>query len=439
MRQLEFNLTPRAEHHGSIEPWLYRFEKGTLLEEIDSRRYVYGLWDKMFGCWEIDTESHASREFVPSWVPLNSRGIWRDHLEIRFENAPKDGWLLSPKWRYEANAAFAGLFSSIPGRIRSVVAPLARYQWLALDMIWQVPEFVHFLDEEIFNGTQQYVFACLALSKANRLSRSKRRELAKAIMTSKRSQLLSQLSTVPCTKKTIRLLYKLGNRPCSPNTYQTLIEFACHDPCSKSLQHISHIEPHALGLIGEFPKGFLTENLTRIIFEAPDDCQMLSVIDDYEVGSGFRTTVDIFPEMSSRWKERISRSLRTVRNFDALPGWGERWAQRLTEIIQFPSPPFTAIHHLIPLATPRAVRQEAKEMRNCVSRLIGSILTGHAYFYSWDGHEPATVLIEHTNDSGWQLSQAYGYNNDELSVETHDRIKHVVALALANRVGPDRS
>ena len=110
MRELEFNLTPRAEHHGSIEPWAYRFEKGTLLEEINSRRYVYGLWDNFFGCWEIDTETNTSREIIPTWEPLNSTGVWRDHLEIRFENVPSITWLLSPKWRYEANAAFAGLF-----------------------------------------------------------------------------------------------------------------------------------------------------------------------------------------------------------------------------------------------------------------------------------------------------------------------------------------
>ena len=44
MRQLECNLTPRAEHDGEAAPWRYRFTKNALVEELDGNRHVYGLW-----------------------------------------------------------------------------------------------------------------------------------------------------------------------------------------------------------------------------------------------------------------------------------------------------------------------------------------------------------------------------------------------------------
>ena len=438
MRQFELNLTPRTEHHGSIEPWIYKFQTGTLLEELDTRRHVYGLWDKLFGCWKIDTTSHASHEVVPTWIPLNSRGIWRDPLEVRFENAPKASWLLSPKWRYEANAAFAAYFSNIPQRIRSVVAPLERHQWLALDMIWQAPEFAYFLDEEIFNGSQQYVFACLALSNADALSRTARRDLANTVMTAKRTDLLSHLSAIPSSKKILRLLNKLGDRPCHSSTYLGLMSFLNDAPSSKELLHVVAINPSAVGLLNGFPSGFVTPNLIRFLLDEPDNFEILCTYDDYEAGSGFRTVIDIFPELSLDWQSRMRASLASVQKGDALPDWGERWAQRLTEVIQFPLPPFTATHHLIPLATAKAVRQESQAMRNCVSRMIGRVMAGEVYFYNWDGPEPATVMIEKSSDSTWQFAEAHGFNNQPLQSQTIDYIEKVIENALG-RLQPTAS
>jgi hypothetical protein len=433
MRQFELNLTPRTEHHGSIEPWVYRFDKGTLLEELDTRRHVYGLWDKLFGCWKIDTNSNDSHEIVPTWVPLNSNGVWRDSLDIRFENAPVASWQLSPKWQYEANAAFAAYFSNIPHRIRRLVAPMQQHQWLALDMIWQAPEFAYFLDEEIFNGTQQYVYGCLALGRAEKLSRVGRRDLAHSIMTSKRGNLLSNLAGMPCPKKSLRLLNKLGNRPCQPSIYLSLLGFLINNPSSKELLHAGAIDPNTVGLLNDFPVGFLTPNFIRFLLNSPDDCEMLCRYDDYEAGSGFRAVVSIFPELSSDWQNRIRNSLTSVQNVDGLPDWGERWAQRLTEVIRFPPPPFTAINYLIPLATAKAVRQEAQAMQNCVSRMIGRILAGEVYFYNWDGPEQATVMIEKTSTSTWQFSEAHGYNNHPLQSQTIDYIENIIEGSLGRQ------
>ncbi len=83
MRQLELNLTPRSEHRASVDPWRYRFTDNALIEEWGGRRIVYGLWEKLFGCWIVDTNNYRSREIVPTWRPLNRNGVWRDQAEIR--------------------------------------------------------------------------------------------------------------------------------------------------------------------------------------------------------------------------------------------------------------------------------------------------------------------------------------------------------------------
>ena len=88
MRQLEFNLTPRAEHDGEAAPWRYRFTKNALVEELDGNRHVYGLWESLFGCWIVDPVTRRSYEIIPTWRPLNQNGVWRDQREIRFHAAP---------------------------------------------------------------------------------------------------------------------------------------------------------------------------------------------------------------------------------------------------------------------------------------------------------------------------------------------------------------
>ena len=108
--QLELNLTPRGGNCASIETWKYRFTKSAMVEELGSTRYIYGLWDKLFGCWKVDTRTSRPCEIIPTWPPLNLNGVWRDHYEIRATGVRELSKALPPRWRYEANAAFAGLF-----------------------------------------------------------------------------------------------------------------------------------------------------------------------------------------------------------------------------------------------------------------------------------------------------------------------------------------
>jgi hypothetical protein len=411
-----------------MEPWLYRFEQGTLLEELDGRRYVYGLWDNLFGCWEVDASSHTSSEIVPTWIPLNERGVWRDHLDIRFEDAVQFGCLFSPKWRYEANAAFAAFFSSIPTRIRGVVAPLGRHQWVALDMIWQVPEFAHFLDDELFNGSQQYVLACLALANAAFLSRADRRDLATSIMQAKRTDMLSNLSGQIVSRKSLRLLYKLGEHPCDREVYSGLLNITNQENHSKALSHADAIDPEILELVCGLPEKFLIANLARILFDDPKTCRLLLPRDN--AGSNFQTVIDLYPRLSRQWRDRTMSSLAAVPDADALIAWGDQWSARLIEILRFPSPPFEATPHLTPLTTAADMQREGRDMQNCVSGMIGRVVAGEVYFYRAACAEPATVMVEKSRDSRWRFAEARGYDNQPLPSQTLQALEVEIARTL---------
>ena len=54
MKQRELNLMPRKGHRSSAKAWRYRFANDILVEELGSARYVYGLWDRRFGCWQAN-------------------------------------------------------------------------------------------------------------------------------------------------------------------------------------------------------------------------------------------------------------------------------------------------------------------------------------------------------------------------------------------------
>jgi hypothetical protein len=404
-----------------MEPWLYRFEQGTLLEELDGRRFVYGLWDNLFGCWEVDANSHTNREIVPTWIPLNSRGIWRDHLDVRFESAARFGYLFSPKWRYEANAAFAAFFSNIPVRIRGVVAPLGQHQWVALDMIWQVPEFAHFLDEEFYNGSQQYVLACLALANAASLSRADRRDLATSIMQVKRTDMLSDLSGKPVSRKSLRLLYKLGEHPCDRDVYSGLLNIVSQENLAKTLSHADSIDPEILELVCGLPEYFQFPNLARIFFDDPETCRSLLPRDN--AGSNFQTIVDLYPRLSPQWRDRTMSSLAAVTDADGFIAWSDQWSARLIAILRFPAPPFSATPHLTPLTTAAAMQQEGRDMQNCVSGMIGRVVAGEVYFYRANCSVPATVMIEKSRGAGWRFSEAHGYDNQQLPPQTRHALE----------------
>ena len=437
MRQLEFNLTSRDENRASIETWKYRFTKSAMVEELGRTRYIYGLWEKLFGCWQVDIRTNKSREIIPTWAPLNPNGVWRDHLEIRTTGVRRLSQVFPSRWRYEANAAFAGLFSGIPQRIRSVVGPLGRYQWLALDLIWQQPDFARFLDEEIFNGTEQFVLACFTLAEGEKFLRTERNEFARMLMRNRRTELLSAISGVDCGKATLRALNKLGDDPCYKSVYQAVIECMADGKTAKAFSHAEAIYHVSVEALNTLPREFLLPNIAWVFLTDFAAAQNLYRLMDDTSGSSIRVLVGIFPGAPGDLRERAMHSLTRVRNFAQFLKWTIRWEKRFSEAVEFPSPPVCRRGPLVPLTSTEAMRDEALQMQNCLAGLISSVIDGDVYFCHWDGGERATVKLGRGLGTDWRFEQVLGFDNEPLGEQTESYIRLFVERLLHEQNVPD--
>lgn len=420
MRQLELDLT-----NGNGEPppknWSYRLTKDGLVEVLGDKRYVYGAWDRFFGCWEIDTETNASREIIPNWPVLNGSGVWADPAE----NLGSRGNSVAqppPRWRYEAKAAFAGYFSTIPSRTRGLISGLGIYQWLALDLIWQVPEFARFLDQELFADNEQYIFACFALSRISWESRKKRRELVHLIMTRKRREFLSELAGSPCREATVRMLTKLGGEPQEKEVYLHLIESMNNPKLAKLLSHAKQVIPELITSLSKLPPEFQLPNVSHLL-------------QDRETGS---YALDILNNTIKRLNPvercKVADSFRHVWSLEDLDNWHLKWGEKFLRNEPLPFPPFPGSDRLRPLNNVDALLKEARRMGNCLDTLIEDVLDGDTYFYHWTGPEPATVMLRSDCAFGWGLYEALGKHNENLKYVTRQLIEETVAGQLEPKI-----
>ena len=430
MRQLELNLISEAEC--AAEAWNYRFTSDALVEEIESKRIVYGLWGKLFGCWVTDPATGKWREIIPTWEPLNRNGVWRDQRDIRFSTDNEHRRPHSSRWRYEANAAFAGFFSGIPQRVRSVVAAMGRYQWLALDLIWHEPTFAQFLDEELFNDRQQYLFACFCLADAIALPRAKRRVLAQILMECKRTDVLGELLRSSCTKGNLKSIYKLGDEPCYPTMYHNLIELSANPIVSKAFSHAERISPMAVEFLMDLHGELLLPKLVRMILDQELAVETIEKDHERAVITDLNHIVYMCAKLHTNQAMKVTSSIETVGSLADLTKWARKWKASLIQMIDFPPPPMPGNHRLIPLSSASDMRREGRDMRNCVHDLIPMVVANHNYFYHWGGREPATVMLLKSRHNGWLFGDARGLGNGPLSDQTQQNIGVAVKEALSS-------
>lgn len=429
MRQLELNLLSEAEC--AADAWKYRFTSDALVEEVDSKRVVYGLWGKLFGCWVTNPATGQWREIIPTWQPLSQNGVWRDQRDIRFLADDERRRPYSSRWRCEANAAFAGYFAEIPQRVRSVVAAMGHYQWLALDLIWHEPDFAQFLDEELFNDRQQYLFACFGLGDAVNLPRARRREFARTLMGGKRTDVLSELLKSGCTKSNIRSIYKLGEEPCEPAIYEKLIRLSARSIVSKALSHAEYISPRAIEFLWNLPEEYLLPKLVRMILDQGLAIDEIDTDHEATVIADLHNIRQMHTKLHTNQMTRVTSSIEAVRTFSGLAKWTRKWKVILIQLIGFPPPPIPGNHHLVPVSSASQMRREGRDMRNCVQELIPSVVAGIAYFYHWGGCEAATVVLLNNPSHGWFFGEARGHDNKPLSDQTNRFLRATVTEALS--------
>jgi hypothetical protein len=419
MEQLEMHFDPARGPKLPLGPQRYRFTKDALVVDYDGRQLLFGLWNRLHGFWRVEGACGQAEEALPHWWrPLNEQGVWSlspDAPNSQVGFIPKAG---KRALRHEANAAFVAYFDSIPKRIRRLVGGLEDYQWLALDLIWQVPEFATFLDDEIHEKRIQYFFACCALASIEKGSRAERREFARSVMGTRRPQLLARLSGIKCTKSTIRILSKLGKRAHGADCYRALLSAALDPPAAKIFAHAAEIKPSGIETWMGLPEPARLPNLLGIIIAEPDISE--------ELGEIVR---QIPADMPSIWY-RLGQSLSRLRAGNEIAEWCQRWEDRILDEVNFPEAPFSGCRRLRPLSSGQDMRREGREMRNCLGDLIGDALWGRAYYYHWGGAQPATVMLETCPERGWRVGRILGPGNEEIDTGLAGHIAYLIGQRL---------
>jgi hypothetical protein len=416
-RQLTLDMAlPEIDPAGSAPPWTYRFTPDGLVEENGRFRYIYGFWSGLFGCWEIDLETNKSLEIAlkPLVLTRDDRFLknemaWHPRL-ARPSNSDDASNDASLRWRFEAKAAFSGFFSRIPAHIRNLADRMGPYHWVALDLMWQVPGFAGFVEHEIYNHRQQYLFACFALTNIAGSSRSRRRKYAEAIMFQRRRKILTKLTRTPCTKSTLNALYKLGDKPLPGNVYRKLAVAMELPGAAKVLRHLDTINPEVPGTLLDVSGDLWIPNLFAIW------CWGISARDVMTEIS------EICNELPLSDRRRCIAALREVRDFKDLDAWSTKWHPLAFDHQLFPEPPLPGDDLFHPLTDSRVLRREGQRMRNCTATYAKHVLEGTAYFYHWSGLEPATVMLIRC-DVGWVLAEALGKRNSEISPWTRYEIR----------------
>ncbi len=415
MEQLPLNL-PDDKKAEIIADWRFQYSPKTLIEEVNGQRYVYGSWDHLFGCWQQMPDGKAAREVIPHWMIINERGVWRSSdidFRMRF---PEISVRRSSKWHRQERAAFIAYLSSIPRSIRTLVAPFGQYSWILLDLIWQVPRFAKFLDQEIRVNYGQFVIAVLVLSRASCLPRSARKVLAGQIMSAKRKKLIENLISVPEAGRVLNILERLGATYCKPELY---FELAALMNCSRRSQLLSHeksLKWEVIFGLTRLPEELLVPPIIEIIGDGRESYAEL------------RKLIALLAAAHSAPRRRVADSFKNITTPADADRMVIRWNRRLTEYIAFPEPPLNPHNQLTPLSSPDAMRQEGHMMKNCLSELIAAVIFGGFFYYRWEGPEPATVGIRKTKKYGgrWSFAAAAGVGNKKLPKLTTDYLRSLI-------------
>jgi len=419
MEQIEMAFDEVLDFMPPPGPRRYHFDKNALVIDFSDRKLLFGLWDRLHGFWSVDANGRQVEEKVPYWRPLNDQGVWSLDDDAPCQDAsvlPGSG---QQNLRREANAAFVAYFDSVPKGVRRLVGGLEGNQWLTLDLIWQVPEFATFLDDEIHEGRIQYIFACCSLADAENMSRADRREFATSMMRTKRPDFLSRLSGVNCSKSSVRTLYKLGQSPCSSASYSAVLAASRMPGPSKVFAHTARIKPRGIEDWLSLPAPVRLPNVLRVIIEDPD---VSYIIDELLL------RIPILPPEMLR---RMGQSLSKVRTPRETLEWCVRWEERVLKQAIFPKPPLEECGPLRPLTNAEDMRREGREMRNCLGDLIHAVLLDQTYFYHWDGPLPATVMLETCSESGWYVRRILGPDNDVVS----DRLVREITRHVNQQLG----
>jgi hypothetical protein len=302
------------------------------------------------------------------------------------------------------------------GLVTDYSSIFGRWERLIIEGTKEIEGFADFIETELGCFGPNFICAALSIARARELSKPHKLELLRAIMHEKRADLLSRLIADgnKCRPLTIAAIRKLNTVNCSRTDYLRLIGYLRQPSTEIVIRHARFLSPAIIRSIWRMPDWICLPNL-------------LPLLDDPEVQKAFnRVFGERLWDMSSELQVSIRKSLKTAVNKNDLVDKLSYWAGEVLQREKFPALPIPGNELLWPLSSARLMRSEAREMRNCLHKLIPEVMAGSVYFYSWRGRERATVLVISTGVDSKYFAEIKGQSNAPTSQETENKIRSIL-------------
>ena len=280
----------------------FEWTHDALIERCGNRTFIYGRWDRVFGCWQKLDD--ASRAFTPSWPLVTIAGLsavgsaeittiedeWGEWLLNAFPFSPEDQvehdtWMndgfhgadLVRQNSDDARNLFDLYAALIPIETRRIAAAFGSWQWTILKVLREAPKFEDHLAKELRSVGPGFVAACMALAGADQLDRTALTALATSLMLRKRSQIISDLLGSCTSRMAVSWLTKLEADSCSKGRCLELLGLLTDRRMAQTISHMRRLTNDHIWWIARLPGWLCSARLVDCLAQGrgQDRLQML--------------------------------------------------------------------------------------------------------------------------------------------------------------------
>lgn len=403
---------------------IFRSDRNGLIEDFGDVAFIYGYWDRHFGCWIEDRVNACVVECVPDWEFLNAAGQGQSPKATAQHKRTRPRPILNT----DADVAFFAFFQSVPHHLRRLVHSLGPHQWLALDLINRELEFATFVDGLQAHNQINFLHACFGLANTVDLRRTVRQTFGDQLRHTSRVAFLNRLSDqsnapgTPWSEGRLRILYKLKSPLVTSNDVTVFLNLL---EDKDLLQYASHAT--SISLLG-------LEAFATLWHGRPEGKRIANLVEafsHFEDGEYLRDLLEhALTVLSAKGRKRLYDRLSSINCDDDIYLWRAEIEEELDfdmlRAQEFPDPPVPLEGPLAALTNGDELEQEARRMRNCLRSRVFDAVEGQSYFFHWKGQEEATVEVSRTGSGGWGLAEALGRGNRPLSYATREAIENCV-------------
>lgn len=388
----------------------------------DNSLYALLPYKKGFLAWKKEKRQKYFKPSLVFFTLLNENG----NLLLEENFADKESFLEYKKF-----------ISSVPVKFRKQIAPLGKYQWLALEAIRYVTHFDDFLEKESQYNNYNYIVSVWTISMAYNLPFEKRLTLNNELIHQERIAFLSSLLDLPCEKRLLTLLNKFVVEDIDPELISILYYFSKNIKIFKALQNKNRLKKNIISMAYyQLPDWLITSSVVDSIQEIPEHIHSLE---------------SVFPPMVLHAQEnqhkQVLAVLKSAHDYITLENKLAELTQKFLLLGNFPPPPFQSSEILQAIETGSQLKREGLRMHNCVAGYAKEVAEQKSYFYHWldshknpnenagnkVGNQEATVQLKKSKDNIWYLHEYLGFANKNLEEKTILKIMNEVARLMPQK------